>query len=369
MQELSWLNELKLRAGFGMTGNQDFSNYKSLFLVKPDGYFYYDGKWQTAYAPASNANPDLAWEKKSEFNVGLDYEVLDGRISGAVDYYYRLTTDLLYNYTVPVPPYDYNTLFTNVGKISNSGIEFTLNAIPVKSKSVTWNTTLTFAHNENRLISFTNEEFAGQEYRVGWLNSPLACYSQRLVEGEAIGTFYGPVYLGLKSSGSANLEQRNEKDWVKLGNANPFCTIGWSNSVEIGQFTISAALRSSLGGVVLNQMKAVYENITEFGQKNVLASWLDEPEYTGKNAYSSKYIEDASYLKLDNLTVTYNVPVPKTSLVKNCSVYLSGQNLFVLTGYSGVDPEVSLSGLAPGIEGLSYYPRTRSFTFGVNVKF
>ena len=369
MQELSWLNELKLRAGFGMTGNQDFSNYKSLFLVKPDGYFYYDGKWQTAYAPASNANPDLAWEKKSEFNVGLDYEVLDGRISGAVDYYYRLTTDLLYNYTVPVPPYDYNTLFTNVGKISNSGIEFTLNAIPVKSKSVTWNTTLTFAHNTNKLISFTNEEFAGQEYRVGWLNSPLACYSQRLVEGEAIGTFYGPVYLGLKSSGSANLEQRNEKDWVKLGNANPFCTIGWSNSVEIGQFTISAALRSSLGGVVLNQMKAVYENITEFGQKNVLASWLDEPEYTGKNAYSSKYIEDASYLKLDNLTVTYNVPVPKTSLVKNCSVYLSGQNLFVLTGYSGVDPEVSLSGLAPGIEGLSYYPRTRSFTFGVNVKF
>ena len=156
---------------------------------------------------------------------------------------------------------------------------------------------------------------------------------------------------------------------MKLGNANPFCTIGWSNSVEIGQFTISAALRSSLGGVVLNQMKAVYENITEFGQKNVLASWLDEPEYTGKNAYSSKYIEDASYLKLDNLTVTYNVPVPKTSLVKNCSVYLSGQNLFVLTGYSGVDPEVSLSGLAPGIEGLSYYPRTRSFTFGVNVKF
>lgn len=369
MSDVTWLEELKLRAGFGMTGNQDFDNYKSLFLVKTNGNFYYDGKWSTAYAPASNANPDLSWEKKSEFNTGLDFSVLDGRLSGTVDYYYRLTTDLLYNYTVPVPPYDYSTLFTNVGKISNSGVEITINAVPVQTKDVIWQTTLTFAHNENKLVSFTNSEFSGQEYRIGWLNTPLGCYSQRLIEGESIGTFYGPEYDGLRSSGTIKVKQSTEKDWVKLGNAYPFCDLGWSNNLKLGNFALSATLRASVGGKAFNQMRAVYACINELGLKNVLASWLDEPEYTGKVVYCSKYLEDASFLKLDNLSVSYNVPLKNRTIVKGLSFSLTGQNLFVLTRYTGVDPEVSRSGLTPGIEGLSYYPRTRAFTIGASIKF
>lgn len=369
LKDAKWLDELKLRAGFGMTGNQDFENYKSLFLVMTNGNFYYDGKWQTAYAPASNANPDLRWEKKSEFNVGTDFSFLGGRLTGALDYYYRLTTDLLYNYTVPVPPYDYSTYFTNVGKISNSGIELTLTGIPVKTKNVTWATTVTFAHNDNKLISFTNDEFAGQEYRTGWLNTPLGCYCQRLIEGESIGTFYGPEFTGFRSSGSIKVEQANEKDWVKLGTAYPVCELGWSNNLKLWDFTISASFRSAIGGKVYNQMAAVYGSINELGLKNVLAEWLDYPEYTGKVVYSSRNLENASYLKLDNLTVNYNVPLKNRKVVKDLNFYLSGQNLFVLTGYTGVDPEVGLSGLTPGIENLSYYPRTRTFTFGASIKF
>ena len=368
MKNVNWLDELKLRAGFGMTGNQDFGNYKSLFLVKTSGNFYYNGQWSTSYAPASNANPDLSWEKKSEFNVGFD-ATTSNQINITLDYYYRLTTDLLYNYTVPVPPYDYGTLFTNVGKISNSGIELTVDATPVKTKEFAWNTTLTASHNTNKLISFTNEEFVGQEYRIGWLNTPLGVYSQRLIEGESIGTFYGPNYEGLRSSGSAKVAQTKEADWVNLGNAYPWANIGWSNSVKWQNFTLNASLRASLGGKVFNQMRAVYENITNLGINNVLGSWLDEPEYTGKVVYSDKYLEDATYVKLDNITLNYNVPLKKNSIVKNADVYLSGQNLLVITGYSGVDPEVGLTGLTPGIEGLSYYPRTRVFTLGVNVKF
>ncbi|MBP5172380.1 MAG: SusC/RagA family TonB-linked outer membrane protein, partial [Bacteroidales bacterium] len=125
MQDANWLDELKLRAGFGMTGNQDFGNYKSLFLVKTTGNFYYNGQWSTSYAPASNANPDLAWEKKSEFNIGAD-ATLFNKINVTLDYYYRYTSNLLYNYTETVPPYNYGTLFTNVGSISNSGIELTV---------------------------------------------------------------------------------------------------------------------------------------------------------------------------------------------------------------------------------------------------
>lgn len=368
MKNVQWLDEFKLRAGFGMTGNQDFSNYKSLFLVKTSGNFYYNGQWSTAYAPASNANPDLAWEKKSEFNVGFD-ATLFKNVNITLDYYYRLTSDLLYNYTVPVPPYDYGTLFTNVGKISNSGIELTVDAAVVKTKDFVWNTTLTASHNDNKLISFTNEEFVGQEYRIGWLNTPLGVYSQRLIEGESIGTFYGPNYEGLRSSGSTKVTQTKESEWVKLGNAYPWANIGWSNSVSWRNFTLNASLRASLGGKVFNQMRGVYENITNLGINNVLASWLDEPEFTGKVVYSDKYLEDATYVKLDNVTLNYNFPLKDKKIVKDLSVYLSGQNLLVLTGYKGVDPEVGLTGLTPGIEGLSYYPRTRVFTLGVNVKF
>jgi len=368
MKNVTWLDDLKLRAGFGMTGNQDFGNYKSLFLVKTSGNFYYNGQWSTSYAPASNANPDLAWEKKSEFNIGLDARVFN-KVNITLDYYYRLTSNLLYNYTVPVPPYDYGTLFTNVGKISNSGIELTVDASPVKTKDFVWNTTLTASHNANKLISFTNEEFVGQEYRIGWLNTPLGVYSQRLIEGESIGTFYGPNYEGLRSSGSARVTQTKESDWVNLGNAYPWANIGWSNSVSWNNFTLNASIRASLGGKVFNQMRGVYENITNLGINNVLGSWLDEPEYTGKVVYSDKYIEDATYVKLDNVTLNYNIPLKNNTIVKNVDVYLSGQNLLVLTGYKGVDPEVGLTGLTPGIEGLSYYPRTRVFTLGVNVKF
>ena len=368
MKNVKWLEELKVRAGFGMTGNQDFGNYKSLFLVKTSGNFYYNGQWSTSYAPASNANPDLAWEKKSEFNVGFDAST-SNHINITLDYYYRLTTDLLYNYTVPVPPYDYGTLFTNVGKISNSGIELTVDASPVKTKDFVWNTTVTASHNDNKLISFTNEDFVGQEYRIGWLNTPLGVYSQRLIEGESIGTFYGPNYEGLRSSGSARVTQTKESEWVNLGNAYPWASLGWSNSVSWKNLTLSASLRASLGGKVFNQMRAVYENITNLGINNVLGSWLDEPEYTGKVVYSDKYLEDATYVKLDNVTLNYNLPLKENKIVKNVDVYLSGQNLLVITGYSGVDPEVGLTGLTPGIEGLSYYPRTRVFTLGVNVKF
>lgn len=369
LKDVKCLDDLKLRAGFGMTGNQDFENYKSLFLVKTSGNFYYDGKWSTAYAPASNANPDLSWEKKTEYNVGMDFSLFNGRLSGTVDYYYRLTTDLLYNYTVPVPPYDYSTLFTNVGKISNSGIELTLSGIPVKTKNISWLTTLTFAHNANKLVSFTNDEFSGQEYRIGWLNTPLGCYCQRLIEGESIGSFYGPEYDGLRASGTIKVKQATEKEWVKLGSAYPVCDLGWSNNLKLWDFTLSTTFRASIGGKVFNQMRAVYECVNELGLKNVLGTWLDEPEYTGKVVYCSKYLEDASFLKLDNLTLSYDVPLKNRNFVKSLCFSLTGQNLFVLTGYKGVDPEVKRSGLTPGIEGLSYYPRTRVFTLGASIKF
>ena len=239
---------------------------------------------------------------------------------------------------------------------------------PVKTKNFEWNSSLVFSKNQNKLISFSNEEFQGQEYRTGWLNTPLGAYCQRLIEGQSIGAFYGPKFVGFKASGAQKLENEKEGDWEYLGSAYPAFTLGWSNSFSYKNFSLSATLRGSFGGKVFNQMKGIYENITNLGLQNVLATWLDEPEYTGKVAYSSRYLEDATYVKLDNLTASYDFKF-ENKYIKGLRLNLTGQNLFCLTSYSGVDPEVALTGLTPGIEGTSYYPRTRVFTLGVNIKF
>jgi len=362
-----------LRAGYGVTGNQDFANYKSLMLMSSSTSFYYNGEWINSYAPASNANPDLRWERKSEFNVGADFSFLNGRLGGTLDYYYRLTTDLLYEYNVPVPPYDYKTLFTNVGSISNTGIELSLYATPVKTRNLVWTTSLVAAHNRNKLINFTNEEFQNQDYEIGWIATPVGAYVQRLIEGESLGSFYAPRWDHVGADGRDVLKDEFAgkvpvAKWSRIGSAYPDVTLGWSNTLRYRQWTFGLTLRGAIGGKVFNSYRATYENLQQIGLRNILASWLDDTSYTGEIRYSDKYIEDASYLKLDNVSVSYDLPYHNQYL-HSARIFLSGQNLYCLTGYKGVDPEVSLSGLTPGIESTSYYPRTMTFSLGVNLTF
>lgn len=373
LKDVSWLDELKLRAGYGVTGNQDFSNYKSLLLMTAKGHYYHNGQWGSSYAPASNANPDLRWERKSEINAGVDFSFLNGRLGGALDFYYRHTTDLLYTYKVPVPPYDYEELFTNVGAIKNMGVELTLNAIPVKKGNFVWNTTLTLSSNKNTLDKLTNEEFKDGEYKMGHIGDPINAYTQRLIEGQSLGTFYGPIWIGVWQDGTddfvGSIAGKVAEDyWANLGTAYPFLNIGWSNTLRYGKWSLSASIRAAIGGKVYNTYRACYENVTRIGLRNIINTWLDHTDFTGNPIHSSKYVEDASFVKLDNISLSYDFTF-NTSYIKGARVYLSGQNLLCITGYKGVDPEVSLSGLAPGIEGTSYYPRTRSFTLGVNLTF
>ncbi|WP_289731046.1 TonB-dependent receptor [uncultured Alistipes sp.] len=375
LRDAEWLDELKIRAGYGVTGNQDFDNYRSLLLMRAKGYFYNNGKWQSTYSPKSNANPGLGWEKKAEWNVGIDFSFFRGRLSGAVDYYSRRTTDLLYEYDVPVPPYDYNVYFTNVGEVRNQGVEVTLSGIPVVTRDFRWTTTLTLAHNTNKLVKFTNEEFKNQEYKIGWLNTPVGVYCQRLIEGQSLGAFYGPVWEGVDPETGKDILKNSiagsvaESKWEYLGSAYPDVTLGWSNNFTYRNWELGFTLRASVGGKVFNNMRAEFENINGIGLRNIMASWLDDPTFTGQVTYSSKYLEDASYLKLDNISLGYSIPFKPTSKIKRLKLYFAAQNLFCLTGYSGVDPEVSLMGLTPGIESPRYYPRTREFTFGMNLKF
>lgn len=374
MSEVAWVNDLKLRVGYGITGNQDIGNYKSLLLMGRAGKFFYNGQWINTYQPISNPNPDLKWENKHEINAGLDFAVLKNRLSGTLDAYYRMSTDLLYTYNVSVPPYLYKELFTNVGTISNRGIELTLKGLIINKKEFNWTAILTANRNKNILEKFSNEEFTNKSYDLGWIGGSIGVNAQKLREGEALGTFYGPVWIGLDEMGhdlfrNANpVGQVNPEDWEVIGNAFPDVTLGWSNYFTWKDFDLSFSMRASIGGEVLNTYRLYYENWGTLGLNNVTLTQFETPEFSGNAKYSSKYVEDASFLKLDNISLGYNVPV-NVKHISKLRLYFTAQDVFCITGYQGLDPEVDLGGLTPGIEYLSYYPRTTLLTLGVNVTF
>lgn len=374
MEDLHWLNDLKLRLGYGVTGNQDIGNYKSLQLLTKDNFFYYNGGYISTYRPASNPNPDLKWERKGEFNVGLDFAVFHSRINGSLDYYNRTTKDLLYTYSVPVPPNLYNQLFTNVGTIRNAGIELTLNAIPVQTKDFRWNAMLTLSHNTNKLVEFSNNDYAMVDIKTGYMGTDLKTHTERIVEGGPIGNFWGPKFLGIDENGQNVFEDVNkdglinEEDNQVIGNAYPDVILGFSNMFSYKQWDLSFLLRGSIGNDVLNMPRMYYEGFNYFGGKNILVSTLDWPEYKGSSVYSDRFIENGSFLKLDNLTLGYNFKFD-TKWISKLKLYFTAQNLFTITKYKGIDPEVNLSGLEPGIDDYNYYPRTRTYLIGLNINF
>lgn len=374
MSEVNWVNDLKLRVGYGITGNQDIGNYRSLLLMGRAGKFFYNGEWINTYQPISNPNPDLKWENKHEINAGLDFAMLKNRLSGTIDYYYRKSTDLLYTYNVSVPPYLYKELFTNVGTISNRGIELTLKGQIISKKEFNWTSILTANRNKNILEKFSNEEFTDKSYDLGWIGGSIGVNAQKIREGEALGTFYGPVWIGLDELGhdlfkNANpVGQVSPEDWEVIGNAFPDVTLGWSNYFTYKDFDFSFSMRASIGGDVLNTYRLYYENWGTLGLNNVTLSQFESPEFSGNARYSSKYVEDATFLKMDNISVGYNMPV-NIKHISGMRIYATAQDVFCLTGYDGLDPEVDLGGLTPGIEYLSYYPRTTLITLGVNVTF
>ncbi len=373
MNNVTWVNDLKLRLGYGTTGNQDFSSYQSLMMVGPGKKFYYNGEWINGWGPKSNPNPDLRWEKKQELDAGLDFSFFNNRFSGAFDYYYRTSTDLLYAYSVPYPPYLYPVLFANIGTIRNQGVELTLNGAVVKGNSFQWNTTVTFSRNSNKLIKFSNEEFTAKYIETGWLGGSYPLSSQRIEEGKSLGTFYGPVWIGLNEDGYDLFENANPvgkvdpKDWEPIGSAYPFCTLGWSNRLTYDNWDMGFSIRSNIGGQVLNMYRLYYENWQSLG-RNIVHTQLDTPEFIGIGQYSSKYIEDATFVKLDNISLGYNFHV-QSKYISKLRLNATAQDVLTITGYKGLDPEVNLSGLEPGIERLSYYPRTTTITLGVNVSF
>lgn len=391
MKDVKWVNNLKLRAGFGVTGVIPNEPYISLTkYTYGSSYYYNNGTWLPGLSVSSNPNPDLKWEKSTEFNVGLDWSLLDDRLGGSIDVYNKKTTDLLFYYTVPTPPNLYNTTMANAGSVRNRGVEVAINAVPVRTKDFEWKTVVTIASNKSKLLSLSNDMYESETFRdVGGLGEPISISTHRMEEGRPLGEFYGLKSVGVSENGLFLIEKpdgevvefsndqlKNDEYRQYLGNGLPKVTLGWTNNLSYKGWDLNMQFTSQLGFKILNEPRAFYENNSI--AYNRLKS-VEVAPYGGQYTLSSSqpqtlvsyYLENGNYLKLTNLTIGYTFPIKSTNKwIKGARAYLSGDNLFCITGYSGLDPE--LANAYPTYAGIDYrdkYPSTRSFTFGVNLTF
>jgi len=402
MKDLTWLDNLKVRAGFGITGINVGSPYNSLASLDYSGYFLYNGAWINALGPVRNENPNLRWEKKYEYNVGVDFDMFGGRLGGAIDFYIRDTKDGLWDYSVPSPPYQYGTIMANVAEIRNMGLEVLINAVPVQTKDFEWNTNISYSTNKNELKSISNDEFSMSTdwFMDGHTGEPIQQYTHRVKVGSPIGDFFGLKSVGLSTDGKWLVERFDENgkkfydyasnatdaDRQILGNGVPTHYLNFNNTLRYKNWDLSIGMRGAFGFQILNFQEMYYANPTI--QYNLLNSAFDtHPTYeivdggyglkragkdvtiTDSQRYLSEYVEDGDYWKIDNVTLGYTFNTKTWKYVKNLRLYASCLNLATITGYKGIDPEVRMTGLDAGTDSRDKYPTNRSFTFGVNVTF
>jgi iron complex outermembrane receptor protein len=374
-----WLDNLKFRAGYGVTGNQDgIGEYRSLSILGVGGATYYEpitGEWKQSYGPTQNPNPDLKWESTSQINLGLDFSLI-GKITGTLEVYQKNTSDLLYTYTVPQPPYLVGTMLANVGDLSNKGIELTLNASLINKNDFSWDMSLSGASNIQKVERLSNQNYTTEAVQTGDLHSVRGMsnqYSQTLREGYAVGTFWGPKCTEIDSLGRFVMQQDTidlEGDGINqnLGNAQPKFSFGFSTSLSYKDFDLEISTYGMLGQKVLNVAAMAMADQTRLPSQNVLDTYLDKP-IKAKATYSSYWIEDASFWRLQSITLGYTLKADKIGIEK-LRIYATGENLFVLTNYTGVDPEISIEGLnRPGIDFYNAYPKPLTISLGVNVTF
>ena len=388
MQHQKLFDDLKLRAGYGVTGSQPSNLFLGVALLNYGGYFLSNGQWIQTLTPAQNPNPNLKWEEKHETNIGLDFSMLKGRVSGSIDYYVRNINGLLYDYQVPSPPNLYTSTRANVGKMQNKGLEVMLNFVPIQTRNFVWNTSFNFSTNSNKLVSLTNDLYKlnSNYFTTGYTGEPIQTFTHIVQIGKNIGDFYGFKVIDISNDGKWIYEGADGKpvqydnfnhafeDKKVLGNGLPKYYAGWNNSFKYKKWDLGITMRGAFKFQILNFQRMYYEN-TNLQQYNRLKSAYDK--VFGKAVlskempleFNSYYIENGDFWKIDNITLGYNINNTGSRFVKSARVYVSTLNTFTITGYKGIDPEVNRLGLNPGDDDRDKYPTTRTYTLGVNLNF
>lgn len=380
MQGMSaWLNNLKLRLGYGVTGNQNgIGEYKSLPILSADGAAYYDsatGTWKNAYTQSQNNNPDLKWESTAQWNVGVDFSLFN-RINGTLELYHKKTYDLLWTYPVPQPPYLVGTMLANVGDLVNKGFELTLGANIVRSKDWTFDTNVSLAYNHQEISKLSNGQYQAVGLQAGSLHNLRGMsntFSQVVREGYPAGAFWGPHCEGISEDGKYILEKGADGS-VKndyLGSALPKWNVGLSLNATWRNFDLTVSAYGMFGQKVLNCTRMAMYDPTRFPSQNVPDDFM-KSGITDNPTFSDYFIENGSFLRLQGVTLGYTLPQAEKLGLTRLRFYLTGENLFCLTGYKGLDPEVSVPDnvlQSPGIDFFNAYPRPRTISLGVNIGF
>lgn len=383
MKNQSIFNDLKLRVSYGVTGNSSgFNAYTAQFISGSLGTYYYNGTQTAAYGPTQAANPDLQWEKTSTSNLGLDFTMLKGRLSGSLEVYDKTTNGMIYTYGVNPILVPVGRIVANGGSMNNQGAELSLNITPVSNKNgLTWITGLNLAHNKNKIVSLTNPLFAGgdsvritQPEGGGQTGSTI----QILKAGQPLGQFFTFEYAGKNANGvSQYYNNKGEltttpvigRDYKYLGNAQPKLLLGWTNTLTYKNFDLNVFVRGVFGNKIFNVTRADLFRPSTAQFTNILNDAADEStKDVNSFKYSSRFIENGSYVRLDNATLGYSFKNLGPNF-KNLRVYASVNNAFVITKYTGIDPEINQGGLAPGVDSNNFYPKTRTMLFGLNVSF
>jgi hypothetical protein len=393
MQSLSpTINYLKLRVGYGQTGNTGFANYASMVTLGTGGFYLYpDGVWRQTYGPNRNPNPNLKWETKKEINIGVDFAVVNNRITGSIELFQRKTEDLLETFNTQLPAYVQESIYTNVGTIQNQGIELTLSGQVIKGKDLNWSMDFTGSTQTNKLTTFSNEQYKGTAKNYGDIGGAGALGSAiRTVEGGQLGAFWGKRFAGFdpvtggwlfyKRDGKAvpfdqinTSTDPNVTDLAVLGYGIPKFYASWTNTFRYKGFDLRVFFRGKFGHKVLNRMAMTYANKqtstnllkSTFGRHNQLNSSAVANTYQ----YSDYYLEKGNYVKLDEVTLGYNFKL-NSQWVRSLRVYGAVQNLATFTNYTGNDPDfISDTGLDAGLDGRGPYPSTTSFLIGLNLGF
>jgi TonB-linked SusC/RagA family outer membrane protein len=386
LEDVTAVNTLKLRAGYGETGVIPTDPYMSKTLYEYDGYFFNDGKWVKGLQPTRNPNPDLRWETTAEVNIGLDFGLFENRISGSFDVYSKKTSDMLYSYNVPTPPYLASGMIANVGKMENKGFEILLNTIPVKTENFVWNSSMTFSHNKNELTSLSNDlyKIEGDYLNTGNAGDPISFTTHRLEVGQSLGNFWGLKSVDITDDGKWIVElpdgtrqtlttaMYNDANMQYLGNGVPQYYAGWTNNFTYKKFDLSVVLTGAFDFQILNTQRMFYENPTI--AYNMLDSAYDKvydkAVLSYNQTYVSYYIEQGDYVKVDNVTLSYNFDVTPFKILNAMRLYVSGNNLATFTKYKGLDPEIKREDpRTQGMDNRDKYPSTTGITLGLNVTF
>ncbi len=373
------ISDLKIRGGYGETGNEGFDPVTAFRMYSPDAWWLHKGSWIKTFGVAHNQNAKIKWEIKQETNLGFDIELFGNRLSASFDVYRRKVKDLLYSVPVSQPPAIYDRTTINVGSLENRGFEGTLTGVVITNKNFNYTTTFTFSHNKSYLSSLYG---AGAFIDKKWFPSPGSPGDAvRLSPGEGIGRFFLWRWAGFTPDGKWMLYDKTGKafdvskqsktvdDKAFIGNAIPQLILSWNNAFQYKRFDASVYMRSWLGYDVFNMIN-MYYGIATVKNINVLrASYGKYKDITGEKELSDYWLEKGNFLKIDALNIGYTFPTSVIKPFKGLRLYATGRDLFVFTKYSGLDPEVNINGLEPGFEELDVYPKTRTFMLGLQLNF